>query len=500
MAYRERINPKTGNKEYKYRYYFIADGKKKDSETAWFTSKELAEKEGKKLKDEKEKADRNKVLQRRDKKLITAFEEFIEYLKNQSDKNESNTDKKMHQTAKAIYSKHFPEVTKNTRIKDITLFTFRNWISEIDKKEDISGQYIRVCRAVIQKFNIWLSNNGYYINEYQEEEFEIGIKRTKIKNIKYKNKELKGERNIISILDIKSIGKYYIKKGLGEFYNFYYYTLYYTLFFSGMRVEELAALQWKFIDLREGVRTISIRNAISEKENIEHALDRVKREIYKTKTDTSIRNIPIFDFYYELLIDYKESYKYEFGLSDKELDNAFVFCNLSKHNPNDYMKRQRVIHELRRVCNSIDMNKTDLQMFRHSCATFLILPPPDGLGYTEEKVKDYFGHQDSAMLNRVYARLTTIQKADRMRHTFSEIYKPSDNAERTKEEKEKLKMIKRIKGDNKIAALARKDRIFKQIDKAINNKQDTYYYKPKDKNIIQEYIDTHEIKITFIEE
>ena len=73
MAYKERINPKNGKKEYKYRYYFIRDGKKRDSETAWFDTKEKAEREGKRLKAEKEKADRTKVLQRRDKKLITAY-------------------------------------------------------------------------------------------------------------------------------------------------------------------------------------------------------------------------------------------------------------------------------------------------------------------------------------------------------------------------------------------------------------------------------------------
>ena len=55
MAYKTRINPKTGNVEYKVRYYFMREGKKRDSETAWFTNLEKAEKEAKKL---KEKADR----------------------------------------------------------------------------------------------------------------------------------------------------------------------------------------------------------------------------------------------------------------------------------------------------------------------------------------------------------------------------------------------------------------------------------------------------------
>ena len=79
----------------------MREGKKRDSETAWFDTLEKAEKEAKKQKEIKEKEDRNKITQRRDKKLITAYEEFIEYLKQLSDQETSNTNKKEYQTAKA---------------------------------------------------------------------------------------------------------------------------------------------------------------------------------------------------------------------------------------------------------------------------------------------------------------------------------------------------------------------------------------------------------------
>ena len=51
MASKERINPKTGKKEYKVRYYFMREGKKRDSETGWFDTLEKAEKEAKKQKE-----------------------------------------------------------------------------------------------------------------------------------------------------------------------------------------------------------------------------------------------------------------------------------------------------------------------------------------------------------------------------------------------------------------------------------------------------------------
>lgn len=502
MASKERINPKTGKKEYKVRYYFMREGKKRDSETGWFDTLEKAEKEAKKQKEIKEKEDRNKITQRRDKKLITAYEEFIEYLKQLSDQETSNTNKKEYQTARAIYNNHMPQTVKDTRIKDISILTFRSWLSHINKKETLGGGYVRLCRMNLIKFNIWLSQNNYYVDEYQEETLDIGIRKTKIKNSLVNNRERKGERNIISILDIQEITRYYIKQeyGLGEFRNFYFYTLFFVLFFSGMRVEELTGLQWKFIDLREGVRTISIRNAISKMEKVESALERTMKGQYRTKNTISIRTIPIFDFYYELLIDYKESFRYQYGLTKEEVEECFVFPNIDQNNPMRFMRSDQTLRELKKVLDYCNMENTDLQMFRHSCATFLVLPKPEGLGYSEEKIKDYFGHQDTKMLNKIYARLNEIQKADRMRHTFSDIYKPDETAERTAEEEMKQKLINRINGDNEESKQkARVYRIHNQIRKAMLEGKKQYYYRKKDKEIIELYIKENGKIMEFIE-
>ena len=102
MAYKTRVNPKTGVTEYKVRYYFMRDNKKRDSETAWFSSLEKAEQEAKKQKEIKEKEDRHRAKQRRDKKLVTAYEEFIDYLQGQADKEITNTDIKELNMARAI--------------------------------------------------------------------------------------------------------------------------------------------------------------------------------------------------------------------------------------------------------------------------------------------------------------------------------------------------------------------------------------------------------------
>lgn len=503
MAYKERINPKTGRKEYKVRYYFKADGKKKDSETAWFESLEHAEREAKKLKEMKEKADRDKTTQRRDKKLISAYEEFIEYLKIVSDKDETNTDKKEWQTARAIYNNHMPIVIQDTKIKDLSVNTFKTWLDSINKKESLGGGYVRLCRMNLIKFNIWLNQNGYYIEEGTEETIDLAIRNVKVKNSLVHNRERSGDRNIVSIVDLQNITKHYIKKeyGLGDFRNFYFYTLFMTLFFSGMRVEELTGLQWKFIDLRESVRSIYIKNAISKMERVEHALERTRKGQYKTKNTISIRTIPIFDFYYDLLKDYKESFRYEYGLTKAEVEECFAFPNIDQNNPYRFMRSDQTLRELKKVLEELGLPNTDLQMFRHSCAMFLILSPPEGLGYTEEKVIDYFGHQDTSMLRKVYARLSEKEKADRMRKTFSDIYKPTDTDEKTTEEALKEKLINRIRGNNESAKIyARKNRIYNQIRKAMIEGKTKYYYMEKDVDIINQFIKDNGKTMEFIKE
>lgn len=503
MAYKTRVNPKTGVTEYKVRYYFMRDGKKRDSETAWFSSLERAEKEARLQKDIKEKEDRHNVKQRRDKKLITAYEEFIEHLQRQADKEITNTDKKELSMANAILHNHMPIDVQETKIKDLAIYTWRSWLSYINSKEDLGGGYVRLCRLNLTKFNTWLSQNGYYLDEYQEETFDMGIRKTKIKNSMVGNKERNGERTVLSILDIQKITRYYIDKenGLGDFRNFYYYTLFIVLFYSGVRVEELTGLQWKFIDLREGQRTISIRNAISKMERIEHALERVRKGQYKTKNPTSVRTIPIFDFYYELLKDYKESFRYEFGITKEEVEECFVFPNIGWNDPHKFLRANKVLRELKKVLDELGMETTDLQMFRHSCATFLVLPPPDGLGYTEEKVKDYFGHQDTSMLNRVYARLSEVQKAERMRHTFKDIYTPDEVTERTIEEQMKENLLNRISGKNdREKEKARTLRIHSQIRSCMLRGKKVYYYNKKDKKIIDKYIAENGRVMEFIEE
>ena len=165
------------------------------------------------------------------------------------------------------------------------------------------------------------------------------------------------------------------------------------------------------------------------------------------------------------------------------------------------MRSNQTLRELKKVLEACDIDNTDLQMFRHSCAMFLILSPPEGLGFTEERVVDYFGHQDTEMLRSVYARLSEKEKADRMRRTFADIYSPLETNDRTEEEKQKQELIDRFKGNNVEAQQkARKYRIHNQIRKAMLEGKIKYYYNDNDKEIIEEYIKENGKLMEFIRE
>ena len=509
MAYRDRKNPKTGEKEYKVRYYFMRDGKKRDSETSWFNSLAKATEEAERLKKEKEKADMHRRLERRDKMLITAYEEYVDELKKIKENPQSTiTYHKLYYASRSIKNNYMPDDIKRVRIKDLDTLVFKKWHNYMNSNDEISGEYMRVLRSVLHKFNTWMAENNYYNDDFIEENISNAISRCRIKKKGYRNREEMGERNIISILDLEKITGYYFENGIEEFANFYYYTLFYVLFYSGIRVEELCGLQWKFIDLRKENRTISIKNSINNKENREYAMERTYNGIYKVKNKKSVRVIPIFDYYYGLLLDYKESFKYEFDLNEDEIEECFVFPKIkiqsnAQNNPKECFRADAVRKELQNTLKKLSLANADLQMFRHSCATFLVLPPPDGLGYTEEKLKDYFGHENTEMLNKVYAKLSVMQRSQRLKSMFSDIYKPTEKEEVDIEIEMKNKLLSRISGDNEEAYTARKKRVFRQIEKAIENNRYEYFYNSRDKEVVEEYIREYgddEIYFTYIDQ
>lgn len=405
-SYRTRIN--NGKTEYKVRYYFIKEGKKHDSETGWFKTLPAAVKEADALIIKNETEESLKVATRRDRYLIVVFNDFYEFMKLEEVRLKTVTWVNMRKLTQTLLNNYFPNELKTIKVNEVEPIHFRNWLTYINNSVNLAGSTLYNYKSILVKFNQWLGNNGYYIDVNKQDDIDTAIRKVKLRSKSDGNRFDEGDRNILDLTQFIKLTYYYYDKGIEQFNNFYYYTFFYVLYFGGMRVEELCGLQWKHIDLRPSRRTIRIVNAIPENEKEEFVRERLKKGIYRLKNGVSAREIPIFDFYYSLLLDYRESYRYQYDLSYEEMKEAFVFPKIHYNEklPFQWFSAKLARCQLKNALKAQGLPNADLQCFRHSCAYMLILPPPDGLGFAEEKVIDYFGHSDTKMLRKIYAKLS----------------------------------------------------------------------------------------------
>jgi len=484
MGKRERIEKKTGRKQYKSRYYWYDEnGIKHDGDTGWFYSKAEADKEARRI----EKIRKDNVIipnsNRRDRRVDSVFEDYITYLKEESQKDGKLTYIHYLKEASALIKNHTDNNYKKTKICDVNGSFFRSWLSSVNRKEDLGGLRVRAYKSTLLRFNKWLADNYYYLGD-EEKEYQIvvAIGRVNLKKKTEHNKEKNNKRHVYNSIEFEKITEHYMET-IYKFRSFYFYTLFHVLFFGGLREEELIALQWKNVDIEN--KHIYIENAITFLEPHERVRNRLANGINRTKNETSVRRISIFDFYAELLLDYKECYMYEYNLNEEQIKEAFVFPNLFHKDPYTWTTGKNLRYELKNVLEETGIPHSDIQMFRHSCATFLILAKPNGLGFTEEMVKDHFGHEDTTMLRTIYGKLNAQQKADRLDKTFAE-YR-TVKVKQSDDDIVKEAFIDRIKGSNERAIEQRKKRIYLQIDNAVAKKQKTWGYMPKDKKIIKDY-------------
>lgn len=415
--------------EYRARYFWYdANGKKKDSMTGWFDSQKEAEKNAIILKYKKDEASKaNKAVQ--DSRTIKhVFDLFVNTLSDKayrSTTDNTTSDVSRYQSARTVIDYYTPDDILNTKTRDISVNTFRKWLGFINestspKGKPLSGNTTRKYREILSLFNDFLAANGYYLDDELDVVVDNALARMKIKP----RKAGRRERYCPSIMDMDTIFYHYVNAEFGSFSAFYWYTLFKVLFFSGMRSEEIIGLTWKHVHLDARQPYIDVVNAISEREPKENVYKRMAADVYHTKNNNSEREIPILRCYYDCIEVYRRKVKVEFGID--ELGDYFVFPNINakkkEDRVKDYQKQKNILRELDRVCSAEGLPKTDVQMLRHACATWLVTDVDHGgMGYEESRARDYFGHTSDAMLRDVYAKLNKKQRANRTSETFKEI-------------------------------------------------------------------------------
>lgn len=132
--------------------------------------------------------------------------------------------------------------------------------------------------------------------------------------------------------------------------------------YTGVRRNEALAVKWKDIDFSNGIIHISA------------SLD-ITGAISKTKTKTSVRNIPLLPELRKILLTMPQT-------------NEFVFYDFK---PNAINKA------FQKICKSLQLEKITVHSLRHSFATRC-----SNAGIDNKTIMKWLGHSKSEITNRIY--------------------------------------------------------------------------------------------------
>ena len=530
MKISTRTNHKTGKTQYKCRYSWKDfDGKRRDSNTGWFPTEKQAFDNAAKLREQKERLAKEGNDVKKNRPLVAVYDEWVEYLKQQAYREtteNTTTEVSLFQRARTIKEFYIPDSIKNTKVRDIDTITFRKWmehintikiptsrkkkkktgkekvVEELDNKDkhekpktkELSGNTVRGYRQALVRFNNYLGGQGYYLDN----EMEMKIQNV-LTTIKLKSRQVgRKKRYCPSVAEVERIFKHYEANMIEDFRQFYWFTLFSVLFYSGMRPEEVIGLRWKHIHFDAQRPYIDVCNAISERELKKNVERRLKDDIYHLKNNNSEREIPMLNIYYDTF----ESYRYRFKeyYNPENMGECFVFPNIDARDKskeeqlNEYQKQKNILRELDRVCADKDVHvpKTDVQMLRHACATWLITDSEHGgMGYEESRARDYFGHTSDEMLRSVYAKHDKRQRANRTSETFSGITKKHNEVKVPQEIKDSQELNERIR-DPEANKEEKHDAIYNRLQAeifdAIHKGKKEYEFLLKDLFIITQII------------
>lgn len=162
--------------------------------------------------------------------------------------------------------------------------------------------------------------------------------------------------------------------------NDLYKLLFETLYYTGMRLGECLALNWKDID----------KHYIKINKTITKELINGSRLITTPKTRTSIRKVKMNEYLEERLLFYKEYSKKIIGFEE----NTFIFgC----HKP---LSPTTVDRYMRKYCDKSGVKKIRIHYLRHSHASLLL---SNGVPITV--IQTRLGHSDPSITLKYYAHL-----------------------------------------------------------------------------------------------
>ena len=137
--------------------------------------------------------------------------------------------------------------------------------------------------------------------------------------------------------------------------------------FAGLRIGEILALRWENVDLNGKV--IKVRNSLSTKLNFDNSgqITKTISVLGSTKTESSLRNVPIPNILYEVLLEWHN----ETILLSKLKNKSKPIYVLGKQTPRTYTSVNKSFRRfLKRM--GFDKNNIHFHSMRHTYATMLL--------------------------------------------------------------------------------------------------------------------------------
>lgn len=297
--------------------------------------------------------------------------------------------KKSKEEKKSIF-----EIYKSPKTMKDYFFYLKDFLTYIyDGDSPIEGDEIIELMTGIEKSDIedYLS---HLLNEREMKKTSVNKVISSLKSL-YKELEKNGydnpfkyiglfktARNLDNILkvsfdDIKEILKNYKVSGEKEYRNT---LILHTLFYTGMRSQELLSLQFKHILKRNGEYFVKLEKTKSG------------REQYK----------PLHNFLINKIADYKNYIINVYGMDEEELEERYLFCSsFEKNRPLSYRALYNVIQEMGQVINK-DISPHNI---RHAIATELSLNGADLI-----EIRDFLGHSDTKVTEVYINAKSLIEK------------------------------------------------------------------------------------------
>lgn len=277
---------------------------------------------------------------------------------------------------------HILPYFKNRLVRSISKADIQKWMKEINKAKSLkTGELYRTE-----------TKRGYYtilslIFEYAIEFHGISINPVKLCK--------QFSTNLCEVKEMEFYTPEEFKQFVSGIKKFKFVALFNVLFYSGMRIGELLALQWDDIDFAE--RTIYIRKSLSDRKCPEREKTGKNYIITTPKTKSSIRKLLMPQRVMFLLERLKQNYKEDYyGFNEK----WYVF---GKSEPmcGGGIRYQQSIAEKESGVKHIKIHG-----FRHSHASNLI-----NLGAPISMVSQRLGHCDTSTTLDIYTHLLKNSEA-----------------------------------------------------------------------------------------